>query len=296
MTEAVTTAAAGAEGGAAGGAAGGGAATGATTTWTDSITDTGLRDWAVNKGYNKLAAADAPVEVARQYHHLEKLFGADRAGKTVEIPDFEKADDAAKAAFFDRVGRPKESKEYDLSLPKEGVIDKEFEGWARENFHKAGITSKQASVLGKAWSDFAVAQNAKQGVADQQRYADEDKALKTEWGAKYDDNIKVASAAAKSFGVDPKAIDALQKVAGYGAAMKMFASIAEKIGEAQFISGEGAGTGGTMTPAEATAAIKAHQADKDWMASFLDKRHAKHADAIARMAFLSTMQVGGTAS
>lgn len=290
-----------AAGGAPGGAAvPGGAAAGAPAVWTDSITDPAMKDWSINKGYNKFSQAEAAPIIAQQYHSLEKLFGAEKAGKTVEVPDWEKADEATLNAYFERVGRPKDMKEYDLALPKpeSGIkTDPEFETWARTNFHKAGLSGRQANAVGKAWNEFAAAQTAKAVAEMQNTFANEDKTLKTEWGAAYDNKLAVAGAAAKSLGIAPEVIDTLQRVAGYGATMKMFANLAEKIGEDKFVGADGAnGANGKMTPAEAQAELTKLQADKDWLAAWMDKSNPKHKEAVERKTFLTSMMSAGMAA
>lgn len=264
----------------------------APVTWTDTIQDADLREWSVNKGYNKHELSAAAPIIAQQYRSLEKLVGAEKAGRTVELPDWEATDQTQLDAFYDRIGRPKDTKDYDLALPEKGVHP-EFENWARTNFHKAGLSAKQANLMGKAWSEFAGAQNAKETADAKLAFEKEDGALKTEWGSAYDNKMALASAAAKQFGVPGEAIDALQKAGGYAVAMKTFAAIATKLGEANFITGDKPGGDGMMTPAEATAEIKTLRANKDWVASFLDKGHPKHKEAVARMTFLSEKQVSG---
>jgi hypothetical protein len=274
---------------AAGGADPAAAAATASAAWTDSLSDNDLKEWSVNKGYNKFDAAAAAPVIAQQYRSLEKLVGAEKAGRTVEIPNFEDAD--AASVFYDRLGRPK-AEDYDLALPKEGV-NKDFETWTRGTFHKAGLTASQAKAIGGAWNEFVQTAAAADASEKQTQYEAEDKGLKTKWGATYDNKMSLASAAAKSLGVTGEQLDAAQGKFGYGTVMEMFANIAAKIGEDQFVGGEGDKGGSGMTPEEASAAIKAHRADKEWMASWMDKSHPKHKDAVARMAYLAEMQVAG---
>lgn len=262
--------------------------------WTDSIQDADLREWAVNKGYNKQDPTAAAPIIAQQYRSLEKLVGAEKAGRTLEIPDFN--DQKAADAFYDRIGRPKDVNDYKIALPdeKSGVpVNKEFETWARQNFHKIGLNAKQAEALSGAWNEMAIQANIAEAAAQKLRFEGEDKALKTKWGATYDDKISKASAAAKGLGIPGELIDALQKVGGYGLAMETFANLAEKVGEDKFVSGEGGNVDGKMTPAEAKTALNAFKADKEQMAAWMDKAHPKHKDAVARVAFLSEMMVAG---
>lgn len=279
-----------------GASTGGGAPAGAEPTpaaqpWFEKFGDPSLTEFAVNKGYNKGTLDEVAPNMLRSYQNLEKLVGAEKAGKTVIVPDFEKGDETEMNAFYERIGRPKEGKDYDLALPQAGV-NPLIEKFARENFHKAGLTGKQATVIGKAWDDLMVQMRTEETNADLTTAANEDKALKQEWGSAYDNKISLASAAAKSLGVPAEAIEALQKTAGYAVAMKTFANIASQIGEDKFISGEQAGGGSKMTPAEATAELKKLGGDKDWMAAWLDKSHPKHKEAMERKAQLTAWQAG----
>lgn len=264
--------------------------------WTDSIQDAELKEWSVNKGYNKFELPLAAATIAQQYRSLEKLVGAEKAGRTVEIPDFANPD--AAGAFFDRIGRPTDPTKYDLALPGADSgknVDPGFVSWAQQNFHKAGLNGAQATTIGKAFMEYSDAAAAAKLAADKTRHEGEDKALKTKWGAAYDNKMALASAAAKQFGVPGEALVALQQAAGYGAAIEAFANIASKIGEDQFVTGESDTGGGKMTPEEAKAALAAHKADKDWMAAWMDKKHPKHKETLARAAYLAEMQVAVSA-
>lgn len=267
--------------------------------WTDGIQDQGLREWAVNKGYHKSAPHEVAPQILQHYHSLEKLFGADKAGNAVILPNWDAADEAgvaAQNAFFDRIGRPKEGKDYDLAAPQGVTLDPEIEKWSRDTFHKIGLTAKQATALSKEYQALEAAKAHAEQQADVQRFAAEDKALKTEWGAAYADKIAKASAAAKALGIKGEVIDALQSKAGYSDVMKMFSNIAEKLGEDKLITGDSTGGGaGKMTPAEAKAELDRLSRDKEWMAAFMDKSHPNHKAALERKAFLTSQEVAGQA-
>lgn len=297
MTQAVGAAggAAGGAEGAAGGAAGG--ATGGAAAWIDtSIQDQSLRDFATNKGYNKLADPSAafPV-VVQQYQALEKLVGAEKAGRTVELPNWEADDDSAKASrlvFNEKLGVPKVPGDYKLQLKIGDKIDENLSNAFAGMLHKAGVPARSVAGLAKDFTDFKTAEIAATKAADDAKYAAEDKGLRTEWGAKYDDNMKLASSAAKTFGIKGEALNTLQKAAGYSDVMKMFIDIAGKLGEANFVDGQQGGSDSKMTPAEAKVAIKSFLADAEVRKGLNDKYHPKHAEYMARKAQLTAWEVG----
>lgn len=276
------------------------AAAAAPTAWTDTITDTGTRDFAVNKGYNKHDIGTAAPIILQQYHNLEKLVGAEKAGNTVIKPNWDGDDDAAVASrnqFFDSIGRPKEGKDYDLGIPAGAKANETVTNWSRDTFHKLGLSAKQATALSQEYQALEAKLDSDKQAADVQRFAAEDGILKKEWGAAYGDKIAKASAVAKGLGVKAEHIDALQSVAGYGEIMKMFASLADKVGEDTLINGDTNGNGGgKLTPAEAKAELQKLSRDKDWMAAFMDKAHPNHKAALERKAFLTAAEVAGQAS
>lgn len=278
-----------AEAGTEGGAGTAAAAAAKEGPWTDTIGDADLRGWSVNKGYDKFDVATAAQTIAQQYRSLEKLVGAEKAGRTVEIPDW--ADSAQVDAFAARIGRPSPDK-YDLGIPEGAQTDKGFETWARENFHKMGLAPAQAKGLAESYQAFTKAQMEAQQQAQIQQGMEAEKALKVKWGAAYDDKLAKASSAAKSLGISTEALDALQKAAGFDAVMEAFSSISEKIGEDKFIQGDTAATG-AMTPEQAKEEMGRLRLNKEWMAAFLSREHPQHKAAVDRMTFLSNMMVAG---
>lgn len=282
----------------AGGAPAGGAPAGGAppASWTDAIQDTELKDFAVNKGYHKMKADEALPVVVGQYRNLERLVGAERAGRTVEIPNWDSDDDAAKtsrAVFNEKMGVPKAPGDYKLQLMgKDGKPNEATSNAFAGMLHKAGVPARSVAGLAKDFTDFRTAEIAAEKIADTQKYEAEDKALKTKWGSKYDDNMELASSAAKTLGIKGESLTKLQSTAGYSDVMEMFVGIAGRLGEASFMDGGKSPTDGKMTPAEAKVAIKSFLADPENRKGLMDKHHPKHAELMARKAQLSAWEVG----
>lgn len=254
--------------------------------WIETISDPALKDFAINKGYHKAKVED----VVRSYQNLEKLMGAEKAGRTIEVPDFDNPEaTAARDTFFSRIGRPTTGKEYDLGFTAEEGVDAAFDQWARDVFHKNGLTAKQANEIGKAWVQFATQTNQEDSMAATQRAQQEDAILRQHWGAAYDTQVAKASAAAKAFGVSPEAIDAMQSVMGYGEVMQHFANIAEAMGEHQFISTDSAAV---MTPYDAQAELNKFYNDKELNTAWMTKNHPRHKEAVDKHAYLIAMKNG----
>lgn len=236
-----------------------------------------------------------PVDAVKAYENAERLIGADKAGRAIVMPK----DDATpeeRAAFFDKLGRPSDAADYKFDVP-EGSPEGYADG-ARAKFHELGLTSAQAEAL-VAWNnEFATTHGTKAAeAAEAARVADEqaqEAALKTEWGAKYDENVAQAQAAAKAFGLDEAQLDKLEGALGFSGLMKFMQNLGARVGEGQLEGGQG-GTGGAMTPAEAQSALKALNSDAEFMKAWTDKRHPGHEDAVARKTALVRMTVGEAA-
>ncbi|MBM4071985.1 MAG: hypothetical protein FJ271_24125 [Planctomycetes bacterium] len=236
------------------------AAAASSSSWIASIPDNDLRGWVQTKGFRE------PIDALNSYRNLEKLIGADKAGRTVLLPA--KWDDAAEVgAFFDKLGRPKEPGGY--TMPKEGV-DAEMATWAQSTFHEAGLTQRQAELVIGKWQDLI----GKKTTAAQEAYragvAQEEAALKKEWGAAYDDQVKKARAVAKIFGVDEAIVNRLEGELGFGDLMRFFSDLARRVGEDPLERGQGQQSfDGAMTPDAAKAELTRLGGDKEFVRRYL---------------------------
>jgi hypothetical protein len=265
------------QGGADGGAAGN---TAAAANWIDSISDNDLKGWAQNKGFKE------PSDALMSYRNLEKLMGADKAGRTVTLPA--KWDDPAEVgAFYEKLGVPKDPTGYKMP---EGA-DPEMAKWAPSVFKEAGLTPRQAETLTAKWNEMVSGRSEAMKAQFEAKAAEELTAIKTEWGAAYNDKVAKAKAAAKEFGVDATVADKLESALGTGGLLKFFAGLGEKVGEAGFVDGKGAKSfDGALTPDAAKSEIKALQSDNE----FIKRYVAGDAEAKQRMERLHKWAYGDT--
>lgn len=227
--------------------------------WYDAIQDQDLRQWVANKN------PVSPDQLAGSYRSLEQVFGAEKAGRTIALPG-EKAEQAELDAFFGKLGRPESPDKYELPVA-EGA-DKDFVAWAKSTFHKHGLSTKQAAALAKDWEELT---GTKMAAVEQERTAKletDQRALQTEWGQAFEQNVARAKSAAQQFGVKAEVIDALEQSMGYAGVMKFFSEIGAKIGEPGFITPETRQSFAT-TPANALDEISSLKADKAFQARLI---------------------------
>ena len=236
--------------------------------WFDSFADQSLREWAAATGL------PGPEAAAAKALNLEKLLGADRAGRTVVIPKDDASADEIKA-FRAKLGVPADPAGYALPTPQ--GADPAFAQTAAKWFHEAGIPAKQAQSVAARWNEHVAAQMKAQADAEQAALGQETEQLKTDWGNAYPLQQEIARRAAVKLGIDEAGIDALQKVAGFSKVMKMFAKVGELIGEDK-ASGLGDATALGMTPEAARGRKAQLMADADWRKKAMNPQSAEWAE------------------
>lgn len=226
----------------------------------DGFQNADIKAWTANKGFEN------PEVAMTSYQNLEKLMGHDRAGRTVVLP----GDDASpedRAAFLSKLGRPDKPDGYEM--PKEGV-DEGFVKWAKDSFHDAGLTSKQAKALTDKWQEFVGTRTEATQQESQSRFAGETDRLRKEWGAAFDEKVKVVDRAAAQFGLDSESLTALRNAWGPHKAMTFFERIGSGLGDSEFITGQGQKSfSGAMTPTQASGRIKELQRDNSFVTKYV---------------------------
>ena len=220
-------------------------------------------------GYVKNKAWAEPSQVLEGYRNLEKLLGADRAGRTVVVPK-EGATPEEMGAFFDRLGRPSGPDGYKIDVP-EGIGDPEFAKTAAGKFHELGISKSQGDALAAWWNETASAQIQAQQTARVEAQKNAAAELQREWGQAFAQNSVLVDNAARALGLDGDTVVRLGDALGPKGAMDLLYKIGSKMGESGFVTGEG-GTGfGALSPAQAKAEIKSLSQDKAFIAKLMNK-------------------------
>lgn len=232
-------------------------------------------------------ASDVAVAVTKQYRELEKFNGVP-ADQIARIPKPD-APEAEVKAFWQRLGADADPKQYDFTTVKNTdgtAADPALLDAIRASASGALIPKAAAAKLAADIVKHVEGQTIEKAAQAGANLVAENAKLKSEWGLNWDANMIVAKAGAAKLGVDPAAVAALEKVAGFAKTMEAFRRVGAMSGEAKFITGENpAGSGGVMTREQATSRVKDLKNDKAWVARYLNGDTA----AIREMTELNTM-------
>jgi hypothetical protein len=241
--------------------------TGDTTTATTAPWHQGLGadivGKAQQKGWDITDPQKAFAAATQAYMGAEKLVGhpPERMARIPEVS----AQPAELDAFWQRLGMPKEAKEYDLSAVKfDGeALDEAFVDVLRAAFHSNRVPKEAAAPIAQAVAKFMEDADKTEATTLQTRVTEQIEALKKSWGHNYDVNMTVAKLGftrlAAAAGLDEKtakeAVDAISQLSGLGAAnvMKIFQVAGSRMGEGSFITMPKPGGGELPMTREAAA-------------------------------------------
>lgn len=247
--------------------------------WTEGLASE-IVGFAQSKGWDKLPPAEAAAQAIGSYREAQGFIGADPKS-LVRLPK-DASDEAGYAALWERLGVPKEAKDYDFGEVKIGdePAPADWLDWARNTALSLHLPKDQApafaQALAKQMNDAATAQAAETTAALQ---AERDELTKN-WGQNFEANKFIAKQGAAKLGLDEKAVDALEKVTGYAKTMEALRRVGVMSGEANFVSGDGKGNG-VMTRDQAIARKAELEQDTAWVKSYLDGDVAKGREMLA---------------
>jgi hypothetical protein len=235
--------------------------------WTTSIADETTRAWVVAKGFKD------PTALAQSTLNLEKLTGD--LNSVLKVPKDDSPD--AWNQVYDRLGRPKEAKEYGLK-PPEGS-DGKFLETASQWMHEAGLNPRQARALAEKFNGHATGLVQQQQDAIKARDTEQAAKLKADWGADFERHAALVDKACEAFGMKQEQLEALRAAMGPGDAMKFLHSVGSKLGvEGNFVNG-GKGGFATMSPEMAQARLKELVSSKTFAEQFNSPDAATRAQA-----------------
>lgn len=289
---------AGAGGAAGAGAGNGGAASGAgaggAAPWHDGIAPEIIGHWE-NKGWKKDDPKALVTELTNAWKGLERHFGAP-ADRIVRLP--EKADDdAGWSAVRQKLGMPKEAKEYDFSAVKfsDGTeLDQSFTDTMRGALHKAGVAKDAAPEIARAVVNFMDGADKAEAAQRTAKITADQNALRQEWGTNWEFNrLTAMQGARRAVGGDEATatnlINAMQDAIGYKSTMEFFRKLGAGTTDDTFVeSGQG---GNPVTMNGAIARRAELEKDPEFMARYI-KGSPKE---VAEMNALISLIVGAAA-
>jgi len=194
------------------------------------------------------------------------------------------------AKVYEKLGVPKDPKEYDFSTVKfadGSELDDKFVDFVRGQAAALHMNKNDALALAQSLTKFADADESSD-LAETTAVLQEQKAeLAKNWGANYEANMFVAKNTALKLGVTPEAVSALENAIGYNQVMEMFRTIGTKIGEDAFIRGNSPTGGGIMTRTEAVAKKAELMSDQAWRARYLGGGKAELREMMGLSAIIS---------
>lgn len=261
-------------GGDAGAGAGSGQASGAgagaaAKPWFDGL-DPEVRGHIDNKGWKVDDPRAVVTEMAKAWKAAEKFVGAP-ADQVLKLPK-DAADEAGWAAVRQRLGMPKEAKEYDFSSVKfsDGTeLDQGFVDALRPALHKAGVAKEIAPEIVRAVVGFMDNADKIETETRNTTMRNEQAALQKEWGSNFEFNRLTAMQGAKRLGVDEATVKQLESSMGFAKTMEMFRKIGAGTNEDTFIQG---GTGNPTTTNGAIARKSELMSDPEFVKNYLAGR------------------------
>lgn len=257
------------------------------TPWYDGKLDAELLGHIENKGWKKDDPIDVAINATKQARELQKHFGVP-PDQLLKLPK-DTADEAGWKAVRERLGMPKEAKDYDFAGVKHADgkdLDAGLADAMRAAMHKAGTPKDLAPEIVKATvkhMDDAAAARANERNA---RITTERTDLQREWGTNWEQNrlhaFQGARRAAGSDEAATKLIDAMQNEIGYKATMEFWRKIGAGTSEDTFV--ENARGAAPTTRNGAVARLAELKADTDWTARLLK------GDAAAKREFDNLIQ------
>jgi hypothetical protein len=226
--------------------------------WFETFQDASIKEWAATKGWK------SPESAVQSAWHLEKLMGADKAGRGVIWPKDENDVDGWKAVYT-KLGRPETPEGYDVKLP-EGSDDTYLKS-ILPALHEAGVPKSKMQKILETHEAFAAKYQEQQENEWAEASNKQFESLQKEWGNDFERNSEMARRATRMAGISKEQAEAIEKVLGVDGAAKMFAVFGENYVE--HASPGHFNTGGD-TSASAKARIAELKADKEFGVKILN--------------------------
>ena len=132
----------------------------------------------------------------KSHAHQQALIGADK----IPVPGNDASDEQWNEVYT-RMGKPAEATDYklDVKMPEGQTADEGLLNWFRGTAHKAGLNNRQAQAMLNEYQK-ATAEQADQGNVAAEQLTNEGRTqIMKEYGAAFEDKVKVGNAAIAKF-------------------------------------------------------------------------------------------------
>lgn len=208
--------------------------------------------------------------VAKSYANAAKLVGMDK-NQILAMPKENTPE--AMAPIWDKLGRPADTKGYDIEQYKE-VLPPEVLGKYADIAHKNGVSKSAFNSMISEFVNESVTGQKLMAEQQEQQIGQWQAEVKKEFGAAYDDKLNFAKKAVESFGLTD-VIKENPTMFEHPAIIKAFVAIGEKTSEGMVLS-NGSVNHGKLAPAEAQMEIAKFTSDPENVKIMVDKSHPQH--------------------
>jgi hypothetical protein len=248
-----------------------------------------------NAGWSTKSAAEVAREATKSWKAAEKFVGMPPE-QLIRVPKDVK-DEVGWKAVWERLGKPKDAKEYDFSALKfsdGAALDEGFVNLMRDASYRFNLPKDTASAITAEFVKYLDGAETGEKAEREAKLIEQKAALKKNWGPNEAANLFVAQRTAAALGIAPETVAALEGVIGYDRIMEMFRTIGTKIGEDKFVQGthQSQQAGGVMTAESAKARKADLMGDKVWVKSFLEGDPAKAREMTALNTILVAAGMG----
>lgn len=229
--------------------------------WHQGIDAAVIEKWQ-GKGYDLTNPKETASKMWEQYAHLESHLGVP-ADRLIRLPK-DAADQAGWQNVHQRLGVPKEAKDYDLGSVKfaDGTdLEAGFIDGMRSALHRANVSKDSAPEIVKAVIKYLDDADKAEIDVRTSTLNNQKEALKKSWGPRHDENLLAAQQGARRLGVDKETVAQLESLIGYDKVMEMFRKVGAGTSEETFIDGK---TGHTPTASSAQSRLAELQRDDAW--------------------------------
>lgn len=204
---------------------------------------------------------------------------------TIKLPG-EKATPEERADFFKKLGRPDDAKGYTPTTPlvADHLADPTIRDQMANVMLEAGLTKAQGEAIFNAYFDVLNKGYTTHTEQAAQRHTEGVTALKNEWGANYENNVKTAQLAARELGGGNELLQKLQE-AGLGSdplVVKFLHNVGTKLLDDSAVGGGDGGNRFSGTQEAAVAEINRLKTDAEFQKAWGDANAPGHKEAVDR--------------